>query len=219
MKTKRFLASLLAALFVMSVFHIGCNRDVDGVTVDPSIDYIREIDGTATFTHTISPSNAKNKSVNWKSGDPSIATVEGGVVIGIKEGFTSISCTAVDGNFQGVATICVGDLDGTFYGSFTDKNGNILAENIAVETKRSTTKRGDISIPKSFDAMPQDITFEKANYEDTEASGIPIISVFKEMTLDNGTTAKITGGYIYGQTFTFDMEIGAVPYTYTGRKK
>lgn len=218
MKTKRFLIGLFAALFVMSVFHTGCKREVDGVTVDPEIAYIRTIGGTATFTHTVSPDNAKDKSVNWKSGDPTIATVEKGIVVGLKEGFTSISCTAVDGNFQGVATVCVGDLDGTFYGVFKNKNGDILAENVAVVAERTTTKRGNIFIPKSFDAMSQDIMFEKTNYTDTKASGVPIISITNDMDLDNGTLAEIIGGYLYGHELTFDLKIGAVPYTFTGKK-
>lgn len=218
MKTRKYLISLLAALFVASLFHTGCKRFVEEVSVEPSIGYIRTLGGTVTLTHTVYPDNAKNKTVAWKSSDPAIATVEEGVVRGFREGFTTITCTAEDGNFQGRATVCVGDLNGTFYGTFKDRNGNILAENVAVRAERTTNKRGNIFIPKAIAAMPHNIKFETINYTDTEASTIPIIAIIGEEVLDNGATAEIEGGYTYGRNFIFTLKIDAIPYSYVGEK-
>lgn len=219
MKTKGFFISMLAVLIAASIFQTGCKREVEAVTVEPDIAYIRIVGETTTFTHTISPDNAKNKTVRWKSSEESVASVEEGIVKGLKEGFCSISCTAVDGNFQDVSTVCVGDLDGTFYGVFKTKTGEILAENVEVVADRiPNSKRGNIFIPKSIEAMSQDINFELVNFTDSQANNVPSISVSSDMTLEGGSLVRITGGYIYGHTFKFDLEIGAVSYEYTGEK-
>ncbi|MCQ2144505.1 MAG: Ig-like domain-containing protein [Bacteroidales bacterium] len=55
---------------------------------------------TLTLTATILPENATNKNVNWWSGNEEIATVEGGVVTGIKRGDAWIYAYSEDSGHQ-----------------------------------------------------------------------------------------------------------------------
>ena len=59
---------------------------------------------TAELTATIAPEGASNQKLVWTSSDETIATVEDGVVTGVKAGTATITCTAADGS--GVKTTC-----------------------------------------------------------------------------------------------------------------
>ncbi len=50
-----------------------------------------------TLTATVTPSNATNKSVTWKSSNTAIATVENGVIKAVKAGTATITVTTADG--------------------------------------------------------------------------------------------------------------------------
>lgn len=55
----------------------------------------------------ITPENATNKNVNWSIEDESIASIEEGLVIGLKEGTTKITAITEDGEYEAYCTLVV----------------------------------------------------------------------------------------------------------------
>ena len=60
-----------------------------------------------TLTATVSPENAKDKSIKWSSSDPNIAKVENGLVTALAKGTCNIIATANDGNFKAQCAVNV----------------------------------------------------------------------------------------------------------------
>lgn len=78
---------------------------VSGITLNPDINLKIEEGNSSKITATVAPSNATNNSVKWVSLSPDVATVDdSGNVTALKEGSTTITCTAVDGS--GVSASC-----------------------------------------------------------------------------------------------------------------
>jgi len=66
------------------------------------------VGGTETLTPTITPANATNKTVSWRSSNNSIATVSAqGIVAGVAAGTATITVTTVDGNKTADCTVTV----------------------------------------------------------------------------------------------------------------
>ena len=83
------------------------NVSVTGVTLNKSDESIA-VGETLQLTATVSPKNATNKNVSWKSGDTGIATVtQDGLVTGVKAGETRITVTAEDGNKTAACSVTV----------------------------------------------------------------------------------------------------------------
>jgi len=66
-----------------------------------------EVDNFAQIDATITPANATNKALTWSSSDPTIATADGGLIIGIKEGKTTVKVKTVDGGFEDTCEVTV----------------------------------------------------------------------------------------------------------------
>ena len=80
---------------------------VTGVTLDKSTASV-EVNKTVQLTAAVTPDNATNQAVTWRSGDETVATVSAnGVVTGVKEGTATITVTTVDGNFTATCEVTV----------------------------------------------------------------------------------------------------------------
>lgn len=80
---------------------------VTGVSLSPKTLSLNPGKG-GTLTATITPSNATDKSVEWKSDDTGVATVnENGKVTAVGLGTTTITVTTTDGDFQDTCTVTV----------------------------------------------------------------------------------------------------------------
>ena len=80
---------------------------VTGVSVSPTSDSLNA-GLTTPLTATVAPANATNKTVNWSSGNTSVATVNAnGLVTAIAPGTAVITATTVDQNKTATASITV----------------------------------------------------------------------------------------------------------------
>ena len=73
------------------------NRPVAQITLKPTSISVEE-GKSATISANIRPTDAANKSVEWRSSNTSVATVSNGVVRGVKPGSAQITCVALDGS-------------------------------------------------------------------------------------------------------------------------
>lgn len=112
---KKFLTSLcLVVMIVCASFMVACGNtgngpDTDVAVTSISVDYevgeVVNVGSSLTFTATVLPENATNKTVTWLSSDPAIATVVNGVVTGVAEG--TVTITAKAGNKSDSFTVKV----------------------------------------------------------------------------------------------------------------
>lgn len=73
------------------------NRPVAHITLKPTSISVEE-GKSATISANIRPTDAANKSVEWRSSNTAVATVSNGVVKGVKPGSAQITCAALDGS-------------------------------------------------------------------------------------------------------------------------
>ena len=80
--------------------------NVESVTLDKTTLSINE-GSNYTLTATITPSDATNKSLIWKSDDEKVATVSNGKINGVSEGIATITVTTEDGNYSDTCKVTV----------------------------------------------------------------------------------------------------------------
>lgn len=80
---------------------------VTGIEVSPSSAELTTADGTFELSATVYPENADNKGVNWITGDPSVATVDDGVVTITGHGIVTITAVTEDGGFESECVLAI----------------------------------------------------------------------------------------------------------------
>ena len=96
MKNGWFLFSLCFWLVCSS----SCTKEIKVASVSLSVtELILNVGETKTLKATVSPSDATNPEITWKSSNLAVARVEGGVVRADGQGSTVISATASNGKF------------------------------------------------------------------------------------------------------------------------
>ena len=113
------IAAIAAALFSMTLFSCGPDEPdnngptgpttvaVTGVTLNKTS--LSLVEGNSeTLTATVSPDNATNKAVSWKSSDASIASVDGtGKVTAVKADSATITVSTTDGSKTATCSVSV----------------------------------------------------------------------------------------------------------------
>lgn len=79
---------------------------VSGIILDKTNKTVEQNESFALIA-IVQPENAKDKSLIWNSSNPSIATVQNGIVNAINKGECDITATTVDGNFKATCSVKV----------------------------------------------------------------------------------------------------------------
>ena len=115
-------AALLVAAVLLTTNFWSCSKDeepvpeptppvvsVTSVTLNKTATSI-QVGGTETLTATVSPKDAANKKVTWKSSNAAIASVDAnGKVTGVKAGEATITVTTEDGGKTATCKVTVSD--------------------------------------------------------------------------------------------------------------
>lgn len=80
--------------------------NVSSISLDPT-SLLMEPGSQKTITPTVLPNNATDKTVNWQSGNPSVATVEEGTVTALSVGSATITATSADGEITASCSVIV----------------------------------------------------------------------------------------------------------------
>ena len=188
---RQILMTLTAAVLIAAVgIFAGCKKDEEkvkatGVTVCPTA-VMLNIGGSEDLYEDVTPSNADDRSVKWKSSDPNVAVVDDGWVTAIKMGETTITCTTNDGGFTATTTVIVKSMSlddyATLVPSFYYGNMMMGGENVGtnklitvkyhsenkvmllVDEKFNVPEMGDIEVPMKVDCIA-DMTKDETGYK------------------------------------------------------
>lgn len=130
--------------------------DVESVNLDKTSLSINK-GSNYTLTATITPSNATNKSLTWKSDNEKVATVSNGKVTGVSEGTVTITVITEDGNYSATCKVTVTevtnkdeaqDKPGTSgtedTNSENSNNGGTSDNGTTTDLKDPTTAKGEL---------------------------------------------------------------------------
>ena len=139
---------------------------VTGVALDQTASEMN-IGDTLTLHATVSPDNADNKSVTWKSDNTTVAVVANGVVTAKAAGSANITVTTADGGFTASCAITVKEDDTPIedavvisIGSTKGLVGNIITVPVYLESNPGLI---NVTIDISYDSN----VFTLTNVEDT----------------------------------------------------
>ncbi len=129
------------------------------------------VKGTVVLTATISPADATDKNVEWKSSNPDVATVDqAGVVTGVAGGTAVITATA-----DGQSAQCTINVQA---------DAPVLVSSISLDKTSATVKPGD-TVTITATVLPADATNKSVTWTVSD-SGIATIA-------DNGNVVTVRG--------------------------
>ncbi|MDL2308029.1 Ig-like domain-containing protein [Bacteroidales bacterium OttesenSCG-928-C03] len=99
--------SLLSVLCAFALLFASCgDKAVTGVSLSKSTLSLK-VGDSETLTATVSPDDADDKAISWKSSDNSVATVSSGKVTGVAAGKATITVTTNDGGKTATCEVTV----------------------------------------------------------------------------------------------------------------
>ena len=144
------------------------NLSEKSITIGPGAKY--------TLTATIKPKNATNQNLMWDSKDPTIATVDNGVVTGVKDGVTTVFASALDGFITGECAVTVRTVNAQ---SITlDVSGELMMTIGQTRQLNATMKPDDATVGMIFkSSKPEVASVSDAGLVTAKSAGKTSITV------------------------------------------
>ena len=201
---------------IVTVSETSTTTSVTGVTLNDDTLTMSTIGGTHTLGYTITPSDATNKNVTWSTSEPTVASVNNGIVTANANGTTIITIKTTDGGYTDTCTVTVNDpsyvedFDDTLYipdiASYGIYNDGTHSESTSngfnlLFTDLNTAKKTNVQLPVGTYAVDPDITLEpksnltldlntstfKIDANDKNGSTMFYLKEVENLTLKNGT--------------------------------
>ncbi|MBQ6452670.1 MAG: Ig-like domain-containing protein, partial [Solobacterium sp.] len=171
---------------------VGEQVAVTGVSVTPKTATV-EARKTVDLTAAVSPANASNKTVTWRSSDTSVATVDAnGRVRGVSEGTAVITASA--GGFSDTCTVTVTQ------STTTEQHYVIVCDGFALSTERSTEQAQGGSSSYTYTGL------SGVEYAAGDAAADNIRWIFEEA--DGGYYIRSLDGDYLNATYTSGNNMG-----------
>jgi Bacterial surface proteins containing Ig-like domains len=164
------------------------NIPVTGINLDVANSSVG-IGKAIILTSSVTPENATNKSVNWKSSNTNIAVVDSnGIVTGKAAGKATITATTADGNYSTVCNVTVYDV-----------NAGINVTGISLEKTSVTITTGKVIILEAqitpFNAKNKQVTWSSSNNNVATVDYQNGIVTAKKSGTALITATTVNGGY------------------------
>jgi uncharacterized protein YjdB len=182
MKTNLF----LAAVAVLSLTAVGCSGEkniaVEKVSLSSSSLSLKTGE-EAVLTAVITPENATNTNVVWKSGNPAKASVTDGVVKGLSEGSSTISAMTEDGGFTAYCLVFVSDYH---------------AESVAITPAEDRQMKKGESFQLSATVSPDNAIDKNVTWSSSD-TGVATVDASGKVTATGGGEATVTVTTVDGE--------------------
>lgn len=182
---KKKLSFVILSLMTMLIGFTSCRGNdnvlVTGIRLDKT--ELTLLKGESSMlTATVSPEDATDPTVKWKSSDLSIATVDDyGNVKAVAAGKTTVTVSSADGRFTATCTV----------------NVNVNVSSLILSDTSITLKKGD-SKKLSVAISPDDATNKSVTWSSGDTN-IAIVDNMGKITAVNGGSTVITVTSIYGK--------------------
>ena len=182
---KRTIPRIFMSAAMFLVILAGCEKDEPTPTTDPSPTTVSVtgvtlnkasmnlVEGKSeVLSATVSPDNATNKAISWKSSDAAVASVDAtGKVTAVKAGSATITVTTTDGSKTATCAVTVTAKEVKVTG--------ITVDPAILEIKEGTTSQLKVVITPA-DATSKDITWKSTNTEAATVDGSGLVTALKE---------------------------------------
>ena len=182
---KRTIPRIFMSTAMFLVILAGCEKDEPTPTTDPSPTTVSVtgvtlnkasmnlVEGKSeVLSATVSPDNATNKAISWKSSDAAVASVDAtGKVTAVKAGSATITVTTTDGSKTATCAVTVTAKEVKVTGITVDPS--------TLEIKEGTTSQLKVVITPA-DATSKDITWKSTNTEAATVDGSGLVTALKE---------------------------------------
>ena len=183
---------------------------VTGISINPT-ELTIKVGETGTLTPEITPQEATNKKVTWASSNNEVASVEDGIVAGIKPGSVTITATTEDGEHK---ADCVVTVKSNLAPSVTVGAENISAVSAILKGKANleSTAASDLKVgfqySKSAGILPSNSTTVEASDADSDYNySVGITSLEPNTKYYFRSFVRQNGQDSFGETMEFTTKV------------